>query len=59
MATNQQPTGTGRGRPSGFLARLRGRPRQEPDRPEPWRGEGMPRAPSSREPAAPPPPGGL
>ncbi len=39
MATDQQPTGTGR--TSGLLARLRGRSGQEPDRPNPWRVEGM------------------
>ena len=39
MATDQQPTGTSR--TSGLLARLRGRSGQEPDRPKPWRVEGM------------------
>ena len=42
MATNRQPTETGRGRTSGGGARLRGRSGQEPDRPNPWRVEGMP-----------------
>ena len=39
MTTNQQPPDTGE-RPAGFLQRLRGRSRQEPERPEPCRVQG-------------------
>jgi cell division protease FtsH len=41
MATDEQPAGTGVGRAARFLQRLRRPPRQEPDRPNPWRVEGM------------------
>jgi cell division protease FtsH len=41
MATDQQPPDTGRRRTAGFRQRLRGRSRQEPESPKPWRVEGM------------------
>jgi cell division protease FtsH len=41
MATDQQPSGTDDRRTGGFLARLRGRSRQDANRPNPWRVEGM------------------
>src|SRR5688500_17905547 len=50
---------TGLGRTAGFLARLRGRSRQEPDRPDPWRVEGMPRDSSSGKPEQQPRRGGF
>src|SRR3954467_3606859 len=48
MVTNQELSNTGGRRRAGVLQRLRGRSRQEPDRPNPWRGGGMPDDPSSR-----------
>src|SRR3954464_6295025 len=48
MVTNQELSDTGGRRTAGVLQRLRGRSRQEPDRPNPWRVEGMPDDPSSR-----------
>ncbi|MGY1644299.1 ATP-dependent zinc metalloprotease FtsH [Geodermatophilus sp. SYSU D00703] len=41
MASDQRPPGTDGRRSPGFLPRWRGRSRQQPDRPEPWRVEGM------------------
>jgi hypothetical protein len=40
MTTNRQPPDTGE-RPAGCLQRQGGRSRREPERPEPWRVEGM------------------
>jgi cell division protease FtsH len=48
MVTNQELSDTDGRRTAGVLQRLRGRSRQEPDRPNPWRVEGMPDDPSSR-----------
>ena len=42
MATRQELFDTGGRRRAGVFERLRGRSRQEPDRPDPWRVEGMP-----------------
>jgi cell division protease FtsH len=59
MATNQQPTDTGRARTPGLFARLRGRSGQERDRPNPWRVEGMPRDSRPGAPDQPPRRGGF
>jgi len=59
MATNQQPTGTDNRRPAGFLQRLRGRSREDADRPNPWRVEGMPNNSRSGAPDQRPRRGGL